>query len=794
MLSTYTSYNLITRDLLTTLDRTAQESANAREEAYYKENIGKVGSIDEFLEDYRLFNYAMKAYGLADMAYATAFMRQVLESDLSDENSFVNRMTDDRYRQFAAAFNFQTETAVAQTEAQLDEVIGLYTASVDNAGRAIQEESRYYNIVIDKVTSVDELLNNERLASYIFTAYDLDESIYSRETLRGVLSSDLSDPNSYFNTVHAGDLASAADELVVKRTELNDQKAQLGLYQALIKNNEPGLDIPLVKAQIALLQSSISGLNADVSSLQRSVSTLNSFKELASAFNFGSDGTTTAGTVQNEAQKKDINEAYTLSNPRVTSAAALLNRANFEEAVTAMDNVDDIVDDERLLNYVKVAYNLTGPTIVPATIRNILTSDPDDPTSYIYTFGDGDENYIALARAFNFQEDGTIAAGETAQTGAQTRDTSNLYMVHYNDADDEADKVLIANYKADVSELESVADFLESDSVFDLSLKAFGLDPEKVSAFTVKQVLLSDLNDPKSYVYRLKDERFVELAKAFNFDAEGNIEVPVLAQSETEILAVSKAYVLEKSRFGTDDDKEKAEAEASYYSSEIQKIASLDEFLANERLVNLVLAANEIDPETVTPEFLRDVFLSDIDDPDSLVNQQADRSWRSIVASFNFNLEGQVVDMNDGSIQLRRGIYETIDNYIRQAMEEDAGEENAGVRLALYFERMASSITSAYDFLADDALYEVFKITYGISDEVGNADVDAQAEMIERYLDLEELQDPEFVRKMIVKFSVLYDAENNLEASGAVAVLSGSTGNISGDLLFSLAQLRTGGT
>ena len=45
---------------------------------------------------------------------------------------------------------------------------------------------------------------------------------------------------------------------------------------------------------------------------------------------------------------------------------------------------------------------------------------------------------------------------------------------------------------------------------------------------------------------------------------------------------------------------------------------------------------------------------------------------------------------------------------------------------------------------------------------------------------------------MIVKFSVLYDTENNLEASAAEAVLSGSSGGISGDLLFSIAQLRNG--
>ena len=62
MLSTYTSYNLITKDILTSLNRVSQENYNAREAAYYKENIGKVSTVDEFLDDFRLYNYAMKAF------------------------------------------------------------------------------------------------------------------------------------------------------------------------------------------------------------------------------------------------------------------------------------------------------------------------------------------------------------------------------------------------------------------------------------------------------------------------------------------------------------------------------------------------------------------------------------------------------------------------------------------------------------------------------------------------------------------------------------------------------------
>ena len=52
-----------------------------RQTAYYKENIGNVKSVDEFLDNYQLYSYAMDAFGLGEMTYAKAFMKKVLDSD-----------------------------------------------------------------------------------------------------------------------------------------------------------------------------------------------------------------------------------------------------------------------------------------------------------------------------------------------------------------------------------------------------------------------------------------------------------------------------------------------------------------------------------------------------------------------------------------------------------------------------------------------------------------------------------------------------------------------------------------
>ena len=51
MLSTSLSYNLVTGDLTKSLARTAADPAVKREIASYEKAIGKVKSIDDFLEN-----------------------------------------------------------------------------------------------------------------------------------------------------------------------------------------------------------------------------------------------------------------------------------------------------------------------------------------------------------------------------------------------------------------------------------------------------------------------------------------------------------------------------------------------------------------------------------------------------------------------------------------------------------------------------------------------------------------------------------------------------------------------
>lgn len=89
----------------------------------------------------------------------------------------------------------------------------------------------------------------------------------------------------------------------------------------------------------------------------------------------------------------------------------------------------------------------------------------------------------------------------------------------------------------------------------------------------------------------------------------------------------------------------------------------------------------------------------------------------------------------------------------------------------------------------------MFRTIFSLPDEFSSMDIDQQAKIVEKNLDLEKLSDPAELKKLLARFTVLYDLENNMEVDPAVVVLSGSGSNIgiSADTLFQLSQLRKGG-
>ncbi|WP_072395496.1 DUF1217 domain-containing protein [Hyphomicrobium sp. CS1GBMeth3] len=700
MISTFVSYRMLTADLAKSTQRTLSSAQVAREHAYYKENIGKVQSVDDLLKDQRLYAYAMKAHGLEDMTYAKAFMRKVLESDVNDANSFVRKLVDSRYLAFARAFNFNEDgtvnagTPVIQDAMDLENIVGLYSEQRMRKGQAAAAEVEYYQARMATITSADQFVADERLFTFALTAYGIDASIASTSAIKSVITGDLS----------------------VVATSPNYAK----------------------------------------------------YEKLAAAFSFGADGSVAAGQAQTAAKLNEtIYFNYDETGAGASPAAAAFKTSVYNGSIANVTSVDDLLSNPILREYVLVAAGIDPILVSDQMVRDMLTSDLSDPDSYANT----KPEYARLAAMFNFNSDGLLDTGVPAQSAEQQQTLIDGYFANYEAKALDSEVSSTKDYRFAMTLFSSVDDILKDSRVFNYVMKAFGLDPDEESKVKIRQVLTSDTSDPFSYARRLRDSRYVALAEAFNFGADGKAQGPLQAQFAS---SKSEAIALYTETLGPyDHQKAAGEVESDYYSATIDTIETVDQLIADKRLVSFIKTAYGFGREAISDGMLRQILSSDLDDPRSFVNTGTNTRFRSLAEAFNFGTDGVAKRVTLGLAQDANSLKDTQDLYVRQTMEQNAGNENQGVRLALYFQRKASSITSAYSILADKALMEVVMTTLGIPDAATQADTDVLAKMIANRIDLADFKDPEKVEKFLARFAALYDIENPTTTDSIPSMLLG---------------------
>ncbi|MTI16942.1 DUF1217 domain-containing protein [Rhodobacteraceae bacterium RKSG542] len=227
--------------------------------------------------------------------------------------------------------------------------------------------------------------------------------------------------------------------------------------------------------------------------------------------------------------------------------------------------------------------------------------------------------------------------------------------------------------------------------------------------------------------------------------------------------------------------------ESEYYLETIRDIKTIDEFLANDRIFNYAMEAMGLGDMTWAKGMMREALEGGVSEDDSFANMMTDERYADFVTAFNFEAYGETATSFDRAQQ------EIVDAYIQQSIETTEGEQNNGVRLALYFERKAPEINSAYDILADPALYEVVSIAIGMPDSLRGSDVDRQADYINERLDIASLKDPEVLEDFILKFTNLYDVTYNVTAAPTLQLFAGSGNGVSPDLLLQVNSLKLGG-
>lgn len=182
MLSTTAYYESLTKNLTKSQATTAAEPQVASATAYFKANIGNVKSVSDLMNNSKLYNYVMTAFGLSDMTYAKALITKVLEGGVSSNTALANTLSDPRYKALATAFDFAANgadttsnsttvqnTVTSYVEQQLENNVGKQSPGTQLA--------LYFQRMAPKVTDGYGILADKQLLTTVQTALGLSPNM-----------------------------------------------------------------------------------------------------------------------------------------------------------------------------------------------------------------------------------------------------------------------------------------------------------------------------------------------------------------------------------------------------------------------------------------------------------------------------------------------------------------------------------------------------------------------------------------------------------------------------------------
>lgn len=229
--------------------------------------------------------------------------------------------------------------------------------------------------------------------------------------------------------------------------------------------------------------------------------------------------------------------------------------------------------------------------------------------------------------------------------------------------------------------------------------------------------------------------------------------------------------------------------ETDYYLKNIDGVKSIDDLLGDTRLFKYAMKAFGLEEMAHAKAFMRKILTEGVDDGQSFANRLNDDRFLEFAKVFNFARDGATAT---GTAEARQGV---VDRYVRQALEVSAGEDNEGVRLALYFQREAPKVSSVYGLLSDAALWKVVKTVFGFPDGMAAASIEKQAASVSKRLDIASLRDPEKLEHLITRFTAAWDA-TELATQDPVLSLFGATSPTATadlELIMTLKNLKHGG-
>lgn len=226
---------------------------------------------------------------------------------------------------------------------------------------------------------------------------------------------------------------------------------------------------------------------------------------------------------------------------------------------------------------------------------------------------------------------------------------------------------------------------------------------------------------------------------------------------------------------------------SEYYTANIGKVQSISDLVGNYRLLSYALDAYGLGDQVNNTALVTKVLEGGVSSSKSLANTLSNPNWAKFAAAFDF------VGSGASSVSTTSAVDTTETNYVEQKLESNEGQQDPGVQLALYFQRVAPTVTTGLQIMGDENLLDVVQTIFNLPPETGATNIQAEASEITRLMPLSQLQNPKELTQLTERFTAEYDLDygpGGADAGSPLTVntdgVSKSTGNAATSILSSI--------
>jgi hypothetical protein len=600
----------------------------AQSVTYYRDNITKVTSVDDLLNNRKLLTVALSAFQLEGSIDQQGLLRKLLTQDPTATGSLAQQLLDPRFKQFAQAFaGLRSDGGTSvQNPTSINTVLAGYQANeyakwvsnnyndptirqalffqqtvqdtidISSTGKLlaqyqqapdVQQAVSAYKSGIAQVNSVTDLLGNPKVLNVALGAFNIDPDTVTPDTLRRLLTEPTTSP-----VTNPTAPSLATDPLAT---------ADLRLAQFAYTFNS-------LAAGSGTTVQATSAVNDIVTRYQNNqfAKTLAANDSTTNTIDFGTSGSSSINTLLANFQTK-------------TGIAQTVGY--YQSKIGNVKSVDDLLGDPQLLNVALGAFNIDPTKVSTSVTRQLLTTDPKataDIQSQATTLLQNDPDIASFVKTYSalstnggsgFPEIGNLFSQFQAQSSVQTAVT------HYRNA---------------IGGVRSVADLTGDAQLLSVALTAFGLDPSTVSASTVNTVLTESPAAQTADPLVTTDARFAQFIQTYG---SLNTDHGTAVGATNSINAIVSAYqsnAFAQTLAANDPATTAADftdgsttinklfsdfagnsglsQPIAYYRDNIANVTSVADLVADPKLLTVALGAFHLDPATLSASAVTDLL------------------------------------------------------------------------------------------------------------------------------------------------------------------------------------------